>query len=424
MLDRQRGAAHVPVIVFLLTLILFFGALGFGYVVLEKNSDIEKEIATARLEKKDLENKLFFMEHYVQDITEEIGESGEWAGRQGFDYSQYGNPAPLQNVALPKGVQNRIAEFARTAGVSSAKGISAFFGHVEAELTSRASRITSLESEQKRLEGNLADLQTSLDTIKGERDSEVAQLNSNLQAKDDEYTAAIDGKTDLLAKQTAAYGTVREELTTAKEEHRQERKRLNGEIEVRNARIAAVSSKLKLINPPQAADAMVLEASQAAGRAWINIGRRDMLPVGTSFRITSADTDEVKAYGTVSKVENSRAELIVNGLKDRYDPVVRGDEVHNDLYSPNVRRNVYLLGRFGHPYSKPMVKRILENLGNTVADSISPQVDLVIVGNDAINEDGSGFTPVTETDDYKNVLRLGIETATLHKVRDFLKLSD
>ena len=143
-------------------------------------------------------------------------------------------------------------------------------------------------------------------------------------------------------------------------------------------------------------DAMVIEASQAAGRAWINIGRNDMLAVGTTFRITGPDADDgVKAHGTVRRIENDRAELIVTGVQDRFNFVARGDEVHNDLYSPNVRRNVYLLGRFGHPYSKPMVKKLLEKLGNSVSDKIGPGVDLVLVGSDEINEDGSGFTPIS-----------------------------
>ena len=103
---------------------------------------------------------------------------------------------------------------------------------------------------------------------------------------------------------------------------------------------------------------------------------------------------------------------------------MKGDLISNDLYSPNVRRNIYLMGRFSYPLNKPAVKMILEELGNRVHDNIGPGVDLVLVGGDTLNEDGDGFVPVTESQAYKDALFLGIEIATVSKVREFLRLSD
>lgn len=424
MLDRQRGAAHVPIIVFLLVLIMFLGALGYGYVQMEDNKKVNDDAASARAETEELKKQLLIYRHYVEDLTAEVGEAGQYAGRAGFDYSEYGNPDPLENVSLPTSVKDRIAEFARKANIPQVQGIAKFFGHIQTQLDASSSRIAALESEQTNLESNIAALQTSLNTIKGERDSEVSDLNSQIAAKDAEFSSALTAKDETIARGATAYNQIREQFTDSKEEARVEIKKLNQEIAVRHARIAALARKIQLKNAPNAPDGMVIEASQAAGRAWINIGRNDMLTRGTTFRITGPDSDEVKAYGTVTQVEPKRAELRLTGVKNEYDYVVQGDQIHNDLYSPNLRRTVYLLGRFGYPYNKPMVKKILENLGNTVVDEIGPQVDLVIVGQNVINEDGSGFIDVTETKDYEEVLRLNIETATLNKVRDFLKLAD
>ncbi|MCA8941644.1 MAG: hypothetical protein KDB80_03715 [Planctomycetes bacterium] len=424
MLDRQRGAAHVPVIVFLLVLILFFAALGFGYVTMERNSEYLGKAQDAQAKLTALEHQMLIYKHYTEDITDQVGEAGEYKGRAGFDYSEYGNPAPLQNVSLPASVKDRIGEFARKAGVPQVPGLAQFFGHVQNQLDASAARVASLETEQSKLEANIAELQTAVNTIKGERDREVADLNSQVAAKDSEFTSALDAKDETIARGASAYNQIREQLTDEKEQARLEIKQLNGEIDVRQAKIASLNRLIALKNAPNDADGMVIEASQAAGRAWINIGRNDMLTRGTTFRITAPDSDEVKAYGTVTQVEPRRAEIRLTGVKNEYDYVVRGDEIHNDLYSPNLRRTIFLLGRFGYPYNKPLVKQILENLGNTVVDEVGPQVDLVLVGQDVINEDGSGYVKVTETDDYKEVLRLGIETATLNKVRDFLTLAD
>lgn len=427
MLDRQRGAAHVPVIVFLLTLIAFFGALAFGYFTLENNNKLEASTAEARAELRKAQGQIFLYKHYISDLAEEVGETGSYEGREGFDYSTYNvdpRATPLENVTIPSSVNTRIGDFARAIGVPQVKGISGFFSHIKNTVDQQAARIASLEGDRAGFQTQIASLQAAVDAAAAARAAEVSSLNGQITQGQNDFTAALDQKNADLARRSTAFNDVRDELTNVREDARQKEKALNSEIEVRDARIAAQMRKTQLINPPQAADAMVLKSSQAAGRAWINIGRNDMLAVGTTFRITGPDSDKIKAYGTVARVERDRAELLITGVADRYDFVARGDEVHNDLYSPNVRRTVYLLGRFGLPHTKPMVKRILENLGNTVVDEITPAVDLVIIGGDEVNEEGSDFTKIMDTDAYKQVTRLNIETATLNKIRDFLKLGD
>ena len=82
-------------------------------------------------------------------------------------------------------------------------------------------------------------------------------------------------------------------------------------------------------------------------------------------------------------------------------------------------RNVFLLGRFSTPLSKPEIKKILEKMGHNVLTNMSPSVDLVIVGREPVGED---VTPLADTDEYKKAASWDIEIAPLFKVRDFLKL--
>ena len=168
----------------------------------------------------------------------------------------------------------------------------------------------------------------------------------------------------------------------------------------------------------------MIESSQATGLAWINLGTRDMLPLGTSFEVVKPLTGEVKATAVVRRVEQTRAEVLISNLKDRYDPVMAGDEIRNDLYSVSMRHNVYLMGRFSHPLTKPVVAALLADLGNNVVDKLGPGVDLIIVGGDLVNEEGSGFTPITESEEYKLAQNLRIEMAPLSKVRQYLKLPE
>ena len=86
--------------------------------------------------------------------------------------------------------------------------------------------------------------------------------------------------------------------------------------------------------------------------------------------------------------------------------------------------NIYLMGRFSQPYTRPLLKSLLENLGNRVVDELNPAVDLILVGGDSINEDGSGFTPIEESEEFKKAQFLRIEMAPLSKVRQYLRLTD
>nr|HMQ23696.1 BRCT domain-containing protein [Planctomycetota bacterium] len=126
-----------------------------------------------------------------------------------------------------------------------------------------------------------------------------------------------------------------------------------------------------------------------------------------------------KGHGVVTLVERDRAQIRVLGLVNPLNPVVRNDFIANDLYSKDVKRNVYLVGRFVAPLSKPEIKRILEDMGNKVLDKMSPQVDLVIVGREELGEDA---TPIAETEDFLNATRWNIEVASINKIRDFLRL--
>jgi len=123
----------------------------------------------------------------------------------------------------------------------------------------------------------------------------------------------------------------------------------------------------------------------------------------------------------VKAVEQNRAQIQISDVKDKYDYPVAGDLVSSPIYSPGVRRQVALIGRFGYPYTKDMVKTILESLGNKVHDKVGPGVDLVILGDETLNEEGTEYVKVEDTDDYKLAYKLGAEFAPVNKIRPFLK---
>src|SRR6185436_11170614 len=140
--------------------------------------------------------------------------------------------------------------------------------------------------------------------------------------------------------------------------------------------------------------------------AFINLGRKDNLTSGTIFRIKNPkgdkNVDKVKAYATVTKVEQERSEVLLSNVVDALgDPVREGDELFSELYSPGETRNIFLLGRFDYPTNKPELELLLKRLGNKVYTKMIPGVDLVILGNDVPNAELDGTTPITDSPEYK-----------------------
>jgi hypothetical protein len=52
---------------------------------------------------------------------------------------------------------------------------------------------------------------------------------------------------------------------------------------------------------------------------------------------------------------------------------------------------------------------------------MGPGIDTVILGDDAINEAGDGFTKVEESEEYKAATMLGVEFVPMRKIRDIVK---
>ncbi len=424
---RERGAAHINIFYFLIMLVLFLGALGFASVQMTENTTLREEIKNVRAESEQVTHDLEVLTHYTEDMAEVVGETGSYAGRDGFVYDLKEGALTqksLEGVALPNRLKSLLQEFARDASIpeSTATPVQSLLSQTKQVLASKEKRISDVVAENASLTNMRGTLEANVSTANQQKTDEVSKLNDALAELQQGFESAQTALQETITGLRDQVRNKTEELDQLREQHvADQRAWRNMENQLRG-RNNVMAAKIALVNPPQEPDGTVMSSSEAAEVAWIDLGRRDMLPRGTVFEIISPDTGATKGYGRVNRVEFDRSELALYGVVDRYDPITKGDLVRNDVYSAGVRRNVFLMGRFGYPMDKPSVKLALEQLGNTVHDSIGPAVDLVIVGGDTISEEG-GFTAITESDEYKQALQLGIEIAPFNKVREFVKLS-
>ena len=431
--SREHGAAQVNVLFFIFALILMLGAVFFGYTQMTGKQESESRITDYIAKNRQLTLDVTVRDHYIEEIGKVVGTTGTWSGRDGFVYVDPDDPQAvgtavnaIENVALPNDVRNAVEGFAKQVGIpaSTATPINSLLSQAKVVLDNRDKRISDLEGQNTTLSTQVASANKAASDADNQRQTEVSKLGQDQNELRQRIDADLNKFNSESQSLRESVKQRREELDDARSEHAAQIAELNKQINLQKAQLDAQRRLVELINPPDEADGQVLDASLAASRAWINLGRKDMLPRGTVFDINAADGSGLKARGRVARLEYDRAELELFDIADEFNPVVKGDVVVNDLYSPNLRRNIFLMGRFSYPLTKPTVKMILEKLGNKVYDQVGPGIDLVLVGQDTLNEDGDGFTPVTESQEYKDALFLGIEIAPLSKVRDFLTLGD
>jgi hypothetical protein len=422
--NRQSGAAHVPMIFFLLLLVMFLGALMYAYMSVSENGKLKLERDQARTDLQAIKGRELLVEHYIEDLARVVGKPGKYEGRTGQTASVYqGATLPYAGVMNPAEIKKVMDDACAAAEVSTAGSLENVLGALIGKVSQQKTRVRDIEAERDKVVAEKTEVDRKFQEASSSASKAASEWNQNLETTRSTFTAATTEQGNRLNQVQETLKAKADELTTEKEKALAKEKDLNKEIEKHKMQHSALTARESLRKAADVADGKVLVAKSGISTAFINLGRKDMLQPGTTFRVRSPNSDTVKGYATVKRVEEESAEV---ELRDFVDPVGdfarEGDLLYNDLYTPRMTRTIYLMGRFTAPYQKEQVAMLLKRLGNTVVDKMKPGVDTVILGNNPINEAGDGFTEVSESEEFKLASELRVEFAYLNQVRDLIQL--
>ena len=157
--NRQSGAAHVPIMFFLLLLILFLAAVSFAWMNQTKNNELTQQIQSMKAELVDLNGKKVLYDHYIEDLGLVLGKPGKYAGRPGLGIyndnvldsaTQVGvvNPDEIAKVyeAAFKAAAN--PHDPTDGGISAAKGLENVLGAFLMRIKQYQDRIQASETER------------------------------------------------------------------------------------------------------------------------------------------------------------------------------------------------------------------------------------------------------------------------------------
>ena len=254
-------------------------------------------------------------------------------------------------------------------------------------------------------------------TMQGQLDS----VNSELRDARDAANAAQSSADDRYSQLQDEYDQKDTDMREASATHEQQLANANAETEKMKARTVSLAQKVEILgvdDDPWAADGSVIDAG--GGNVFINIGSKDLLRHGVRFEVYDFD----KGYNRVSKgqievreLENNFAVARIIQQHSSLDPIGAGDKISNPHFNRNRTKNFVLVGNFP-AYGKSFLTQRLESLGATVSDSVNSDVDAIILGSKAPEEDAP---ELTELDEYKLAQELSIQVMRLADLEPFVR---
>lgn len=415
---RERGMAHVSIFWALVPMVLMIAALVFAY---DRHTSLlisKQDESAAKTAKKNAETDLKARNALLSQITAIVGETGTFS----YEVLDEGRTIDLTEYTAPDTLRTK---FDATKNVfqigASNKTLDQVLTALKTKSDEQKGRIAQLEQDLDSARTQKTAAEDRLASTIREKDAEIDRLNSEKLQEQRKVDRTVENYEGQLASARDQTRRAQDARRQTEEEAQKQIKAKNSEIAIRDARLQAAQDKLRLINSPEEPDGQILASSPRTKLAFINRGSRDMVKKGLTFRVLERTKEgyKFKANAVVTRVENDRAEVQIRNLKDDLNPVVQGDVITNDLYTPNLPRNVLLLGRFVTPLTKDEVKAKLESMGNVVHDKFSPSVDLVVVGRESVGEEA---VKIQDMPGYQQAQKLSVEIVPLHRIRDFLRL--
>ena len=421
--NRQTGAAHVPMMFFLLILVLFLGATGFAFMTNTRNSELIVERNNARAEVETLRKRDLLIEHYITDLGNVIQKPGAYAGRDGQEAVYGGATMTYPGIVKPADVRAAMDAALGAAGLSAASGLENVLGSMVTKIGQLNQRIKDIEAERDKALAEKGEVDRKFQAATTDASAKAREFGQNLDQARSDYESSKQDKDNRIAQGNESLRAKQDELSTEKERAAAKEKELNQEIAKHQMQNSALIARETLRKTADVSDGVIVAARAGVPTAFISLGRKDLLQPGTVFRVKSPSSSKVKGYAQVTRVEDVRAEVALMDFADPIGDFARdGDQIYNDFYSPRVTRTIYLMGRFSAPYNKPELTNLLKRLGNNVVDKMVPGVDTVILGGDPVNEAGDGFASVQDSAEFKLASELRVEFAYLSSIRDLIKL--
>jgi hypothetical protein len=411
----RRGAARVSVAWLVVCIFLMLVAMIFAYTGMtgaEKAKTLAAEAESARVaaEAKAAEDQKALLE-----LSKSVG-----------FYDAAGGATRSDLATLNTSMEQLRASFPDLG--PDVKTLSEALPRIEEAHAARAQELATERDAKNALASQMKTLEDSLREALRQKDTQIADLQrqiQDLEANSTQKSTELEGR---IASLNTQRNQLDADLRAARTQADEARRQLEDQITALQVRLEAQGQTLAFTKEPEAVDGRVLAVSKDLALGWIDIGARNRLARGMSFRVVSGrvGSKEVKAMATVVNVEDRRAEVRFSEVTDRYNPPVPGDVVFNPLYDPTGERTAVLAGRFSGQFNEAELKVLLNQMGIRVQDALNIDTDYLIVGSELFTDPETGEPldeplQVTELPIYKDAEARGVTIVSIKELRSYFQ---
>jgi hypothetical protein len=250
---------------------------------------------------------------------------------------------------------------------------------------------TQFETEYKNYQTQLAALQQRITEAGTQFQSDVA---GKAQLYDTEKTRA-DQMQDQVNQTTAKIDSLSSEISNLKTTFDKDMRKKDLTIQAQNDRYRATKEKMDLALKEDPKDGEVLVADAKQGLAFLNRGKNFRIAPDMKFRIWRVGKGNVRenvAEVQVIDVAETSATARVIKLSNPRVPVAEGMSFSSPFYDPFKKLRVHIAGNLRF-YPSDLAKRRLAESGCTVAERLDDTVDVVILGEPAVDLGADAASP-------------------------------
>ena len=296
-------------------------------------------------------------------------------------------------------------------------GAGSVVGRLLADLSERDGELTAQQTEVGALRSQIAEKDTSIaaltDSLEAAR-AEARRASEGLEAARGEFRSSTSGLNERLSESTSSLGSVnasaREKLDNLVAQATEERNRLTGQLDEREAELRATREQLAdlrdkyerlaqqedvAVSKVTQADARVVEVMSGGRKVALDIGSRSRVPLGLTFRIYDADRlvkldgdDETPAKAVVEVFELFEDTAIARVTElARNAKLIDGDKAVNLVFDADRTFRFHVYGDFdidgkgeGDPREKRRVEAMVSQWGGEVAGELGFDVDYLVLG--------------------------------------------
>jgi NAD-dependent DNA ligase len=175
--------------------------------------------------------------------------------------------------------------------------------------------------------------------------------------------------------------TASQEIERLKKEQRAELAVLDSDIAQREARVRELIDRIDLKSKEMRSDGQLLRADASNGFVVIDRGHADNLRRGTRFQVYNrrGGKNIIKGEVEVQEVQDNISLCRVLSELDANDPLIAGDQIHNQIYNPDEVKIFVISGIFDR-FNRDELARFITEAGGRIEDRLTTRTHYLVAG--------------------------------------------